>query len=113
MDDEDGELAAFELRERIRSRLPDLEAAGRRVGLHLDEESMGGGLNGDGQPVVSASFYVGGLAFSTRVLDPVAETVNDASRVIAADSTRDERARILREAQEGIGPLADLENEGD
>jgi hypothetical protein len=109
----DEEEAAFEFRERIRSRVGGLEEAGRRVGMHLNEESVQAGVTADGQPVVQASFVLGKLAFTTRVLDPAAEAVNDSARVIAADSTRDERERILREAQEGIGPLADLENEGD
>jgi len=106
-DDDDEAQAA--LRERFSAATSGAEDAGRQCGLYLEDATPA--ATSDGSLVVMATFAVGDLAFTDRVLYPAKEDDAKEIREREVDAALDERNRIVREAREGKGPLAALEDD--
>jgi hypothetical protein len=92
-----------------------LEEAGRHCGLYLHAAQIHAPdpndpeLPEDAPVLVAASFDVGNLAFSSRVLDPQTEETNKDFRGMVVDHNRSEAERIAREGM--TGALAELEED--
>ena len=84
--------------------------AGQTCALYLEKAGIGQPDEAcDGPVLVVASYRVGDLAFTDRVLHPATEDVNREIRSREIDDTLDRFSAARRRLTEGIGPLADLE----
>jgi hypothetical protein len=102
--------------EKVREVVQRLEAAGGRCGLYLESADFAveEGQDGPARPtLVMASFRVGDLAFTDRVLNPSAEEDNKVVREMEVGADLDEVKEIRRRAAEGVGPLAELKEDDD
>jgi hypothetical protein len=93
-----------------------VEETGRHLGLyahairiHQPDPDEDPSIPDDHPAIVLASFDVGDLAFSSRVLDPQNEETNAEFREMVVDEQRSEVERLRREGM--TGALAELEDD--
>ena len=103
-----------ETEEAVRASLSLLGDGARRCGLYM--ESASASLSSPDEapqpPLIVASFAVGDIAFTDRVLNPPVEEVNKAVRTMEVDADLDRFNDARRRLAAGEGPLGDLEGEG-
>lgn len=98
-----------EIEAMVRAAMEDLTEVGRPLGLHFEKGSAAVAPPGDPRPtLIVATFAVGDLAFTDRVLDPQSEDEEKVLRNLRADDALDQFNEVIRRHRAGESPLDDL-----